>query len=122
MGAVAVFLAAGVLFLSGCAGVEPEKRIYPLALGVDVTNGNYVLTYGTPDMPKATGQGEKGEDGGDKVLSIEGRSFGKSKKHTAGHRISILILDICRFWYWEKEHVKKITGHRCWIIWRRNPL
>lgn len=75
MGAVAVFLAAGVLFLSGCAGVEPEKRIYPLALGVDVTNGNFVLTYGTPDMSKATGQGKKGEDEGDKVLSIEGRSF-----------------------------------------------
>lgn len=75
MGAVTVFLAMGVLFLSGCAGVEPEKRIYPLALGVDVTDGNFVLTYGTPDMPKATGQDEKGEDEGDKVLSIEGRSF-----------------------------------------------
>ena len=65
----------GALFLSGCAGVEPEKRIYPLALGVDVTDGNFVLTYGTPDMPEATGQGEKGEDEGDKVLSIKGRSF-----------------------------------------------
>ena len=39
------------LFAGGCGGVEPEKRIYPLALGVDLDEKkNYVFTYGMPDM------------------------------------------------------------------------
>ena len=27
-----------------CGGVEPEKRMYPLALGADITEGKYLLT------------------------------------------------------------------------------
>ncbi len=52
------------LFAGGCGGVEPEKRIYPLALGVDMDEKkNFVFTYGMPDMILATGQDKAGEEG-----------------------------------------------------------
>lgn len=63
------------LFLGGCAGVEPEKRMYPLALGADAYDNGFALTYGTPDLPKSTGQGKAEEDGGAQVLTIEGADF-----------------------------------------------
>ena len=45
-----------ILSCTGCAGIEPEKRMYPLAMGVDVSEGEYILTYAMPDLPRATGQ------------------------------------------------------------------
>lgn len=65
-------------FLSGCGGVEPEKRKYPLAMGVDFSEGNYVVTYGMADLVEATGQ-EKPEENGDdaNVLTIQGATFGE---------------------------------------------
>lgn len=63
------------LFLGGCAGVEPEKRMYPLALGIDVEGTNYALTYGMADLPEATGQ-EKPEEGGEiSALTIKGETL-----------------------------------------------
>lgn len=63
------------LFAGGCGGVEPEKRIYPLALGVDLDEkGNYVFTYGMPDMVQATGQ-DKAADEGISSLTVSGSSF-----------------------------------------------
>lgn len=64
-----------MLFLSGCAGVEPEKRMYPLALGADFTEGGFVLTYGMPDLPQATGQGKGEAEGSVSALTISGRDF-----------------------------------------------
>lgn len=85
------------LILGGCGAVEPEKRMYPLALGVDLTtnaeaadaaaqNGEaaaegskaaslFQLTYGMPDLPKATGQDKSGEEEGNTALTISGQSF-----------------------------------------------
>lgn len=63
------------LFAGGCGGVEPEKRIYPLALGVDLDEKkNYVFTYGMPDMMRATGQDKAGEEGVGS-LTVSGSSF-----------------------------------------------
>ena len=61
--------------LSGCGGVEPEKRMYPLALGADIEDRKFQLTYGVPDLPKATGQEKNGEDQGNAALSVSGDSF-----------------------------------------------
>lgn len=61
-----------VLFLSGC-GIEPEKRMYPLALGADVSEEEAVLVYGMPDLPQATGQ-EKTEQS-TQVLQVKGKDF-----------------------------------------------
>lgn len=66
-----------MMFLSGCAGVEPEKRMYPLALGADTSEEGFVITYGMPDLPQATGQ-EKQEEGGNvSALTIRGMDFGE---------------------------------------------
>ena len=70
--------AAGIslmLFLSGCAGIEPEKRMYPLALGVDGTADSFEITYGMPDLPQATGQGKEEENNQTSVLTITGADF-----------------------------------------------
>ena len=64
------------LFLGGCAGVEPEKRLYALALGVDAAPEGYAVTYGTPDMTEATGQ-EKPEESEKEVLTVTGSSFSR---------------------------------------------
>lgn len=66
-----------MLFLSGCAGVEPEKRMYPLALGADTSEGRFVITYGMPDLPQATGQEKPEESGNVSALTITGMDFGE---------------------------------------------
>lgn len=64
-----------LLVLGGCAAIEPEKRMYPLALGVNTSPGGFSLVYGMPDLPKATGQ-EKPEEGkSEAVLPVEGEDF-----------------------------------------------
>ena len=66
------------LFLSGCGtAVEPEKRTYPMALGVDASPEGLLLTYGMPDMAESTGQGKEEENGGARVLQITGADFGQ---------------------------------------------
>lgn len=62
------------MFLAGCSGMEPEKRSYPLALGVEQQEDGFTVYYGMPDMPEATGQ-EKPEEEGPRLLSITGNSF-----------------------------------------------
>lgn len=63
------------LVLSACSGVEPEKRMYPLAVGIDVEGDGFALTYGMPDLPQSTGQEKPEENGTEKVLSINGKDF-----------------------------------------------
>ena len=63
------------LFLGGCAAIEPEKRMYPLALGVDMSEEEFSLIYGMPDLPNATGQDKQEENKSTSVLSIKGGDF-----------------------------------------------
>ena len=64
------------LFLTGCsAAVEPEKRMYPLAMGADASGEEIQITYGVPDLPKATGQGKEEEGSSASVLSLSGKDF-----------------------------------------------
>lgn len=75
-----VVILSGCLFLGGCGAVEPEKRMYPLALGVNTDGRGFRVTYGMPDLPRATGQ-EKQEEGGSlPVLSIQGADFQEIQK------------------------------------------
>lgn len=68
-------------FMSGCgAAVEPEKRMYPMALGVDASEEGICLTYGMPDLSESTGQGKEEEDGGSRVLQISGADFTRIEK------------------------------------------
>lgn len=67
-----IFLAL-VLICSGCAGIEPEKRMYPLALGVEQSENGWKFIYGLPELPSAEGQ-EK-EETGNSALAITGVDF-----------------------------------------------
>lgn len=59
---------------TGCAAVEPEKRLYPLALGAGVSEEGFVLKYAMPDMNVTTGQ-EKPDEDPVSVLTLTGKSF-----------------------------------------------
>ena len=72
--AVAVLMVF-ILSCTGCAGIEPEKRMYPLALGIDVSGDDFVISYGMPDLPEATGQGKEEENTDRSVLTLRGRDF-----------------------------------------------
>ena len=76
--AVSVLLVL-ILGCTGCAGMEPEKRMYPLAMGIDAVDGDYIITYGMPDLPEATGQGKEEEEG-NLTLTIRGSSFKEIEK------------------------------------------
>ena len=73
--AASLAILAFLLCLSGCAAIEPEKRMYPLALGVNVSEQGFTVDYGMPDLPQATGQEKPEENGSVSVLSIEGKDF-----------------------------------------------
>lgn len=71
--------AAGLIMVigltgTGCAAVEPEKRLYPLALGAGVSEEGFVLKYAMPDMNVTTGQ-EKPDEDPVSVLTLTGKSF-----------------------------------------------
>ena len=64
---------------TGCAAVEPEKRLYPLALGAGVSEEGFVLKYAMPDMNVTTGQ-EKPEEDPVSVLTLTGKNFREIEK------------------------------------------
>lgn len=104
-------------FMSGCgAAVEPEKRMYPMALGVDASEEGICLTYGMPDLSESTGQGKEEEDGGSRVLQISGADFTRIEKCMISHRKNFLIWGICRFWSWGEHWWRTEDGEWCWII------
>ena len=73
-----VALMVFILALNGCAGIEPEKRMYPLALGAEWSEDGWTLIYGMPELPSAEGQ-EK-EESQNSVLSIKGNDFDEIEK------------------------------------------
>lgn len=76
MAAALSCMLAFCLSFSGCASsVEPEKRRYPSALGVDEAPEGFMLTYGMPDLSQSTGQGKEEENGSAGVLSVSGADF-----------------------------------------------
>lgn len=64
-----------LVLLGGCAGIEPEKRMYPLALGVDAAEAGFSVIYGMPDLPQATGQEKPEENSSARALEITGADF-----------------------------------------------
>ena len=97
--AAALFLAVS-LCGTGCAAVEPEKRLYPLALGAGALENGFILKYGMPDMNVTTGQ-EKPDEDPVSVLTITGADFdeieevynrSQEKYQDLGH-LQVVILD-----------------------------
>lgn len=58
-----VLTAAFLMGLSGCQIVEPEKRAYPLVVGIDWQQGQYQICLGMARLAVSTGQGKEGGDG-----------------------------------------------------------
>ena len=119
---------------TGCAGIEPEKRMYPLAMGIDIVDGEYVITYGMPDLPKATGQGKE-EEGGNSALTIRGRNFreiqdyyerSQEKYLDIGH-LQILVLgrNLIESGQWQAflEYLKKepLAGENIYVFRSDDP-
>ena len=75
-----ILLFCVVFQLCGCSGIEPEKRRYPLAMGVDWADGQFQVYYAMPDLPASTGQDKKEEGGDTSVLSFQGKSFREIQK------------------------------------------
>ena len=48
------------LALTGCQIVEPEKRAYPLVVGLDWQEGQYQVYLGMAQLSSSTGQGKEG--------------------------------------------------------------
>lgn len=81
------------VFFSGCGyAVEPEKRMYPLALGIDASAEGLSVTYGMPDLSQSTGQEKGEEDGGAHILNITGGDFGEVEQ--VYHRSQQKFLDM----------------------------
>ena len=55
-------LAGMVLFLGGCQIVEPEKRAYPLVIGLDKRLEEYQVSLGMAQLAVSTGQEKEGGD------------------------------------------------------------
>ena len=132
--------AAGCIFLIlamtcvGCAGIEPEKRMYPLALGIDVSGDDFVISYGMPDLPEATGQGKEEEDG-NQTLQVRGKSFEEIKSRyersqekylDIGHlQILILSQDLTETDMWKDffEYLREepLAGENIYVFQTQEP-
>ena len=51
-----------VLVLGGCQIVEPEKRAYPLVIGLDKRSEEYQVSLGMAPLAVSTGQEKEGEE------------------------------------------------------------
>lgn len=67
-----------VIGFSGCYIVEPEKRAYPLVVGIDWAEGEYRVYLAMAQLAKSTGQGKEGgeeqEGDGTGALVLTGTS------------------------------------------------
>ncbi|MBS6196438.1 MAG: hypothetical protein KH828_12775 [Clostridiales bacterium] len=66
------------LCFSGCQIVEPEKRAYPLVMGIDWKQEEYQIYLGMAQLAEATGQGKQGgeeqQGNGNGALVFSGNS------------------------------------------------
>ena len=70
-----VLVLTAIYLLTGCAGVEPERRAYPLVLGIDWQEGRYQMIYGMADLSAFTGQDKSGEsEVGKNTILFEGET------------------------------------------------
>lgn len=109
----AMLLSCITVLFTGCAGTEPEERMYPLAIAVQETENGLQVSYGMPDLQKMTGQEKEEEGTATSILTIVGGDFDEIEKHyqesqdkylDLGHLKAILISKTMT----EKENWKKL--------------
>lgn len=78
-----LLLLAGLLVLEGCGGIEPEKRAFPLAVSVDVEEGEFLVSYAMANLPLMTGQSKDQEESGEEQntgSTFRGKTFDEIRK------------------------------------------
>ncbi len=69
-----------VLTLSGCQIVEPEKRAYPLVLGIDWTGEEYAIYLAMAKMAQSTGQEKSGSEQDANMIVLKGKDSKEIQK------------------------------------------
>lgn len=59
---LSIILFVILLVVTGCSGVEPERRAYPLIMSIDYRGGNYQVIYGMANLPEQTAQDKSNMD------------------------------------------------------------
>lgn len=97
-----LFLWGMVLFLSGCQIVEPEKRAYPLVVGLDRQRGAYQIYLGMAQLAQSTGQGKEGgeeqQGAGEGAVMLTGKTREEIQK----------LYDNTRELYLDPGHVQSV--------------
>lgn len=97
-----LFLCGMVLLLSGCQIVEPEKRAYPLVVGLDRQQGEYQVYLGMAQLARSTGQGKEGgeeqQGAGEGAVLLTGKNREEIQK----------LYDNTRELYLDPGHVQSI--------------
>ncbi len=70
---VLVLILLLLLSLSGCHIVEPERRAYPLVLGIDWSDENYRIYLAMAKLGESTGQEKSGAEQESNVVNLEGK-------------------------------------------------
>lgn len=72
---VAIVVMLVLLSVSGCQAVEPEKRAYPLVVGIDWEEGDYQVWMDLASLGKDTGQEKQGgEEQNTQILCFTGKN------------------------------------------------
>ncbi len=77
---VLALIFALVLTLSGCQIVEPEKRAYPLVMGIDWVDGEYTIYLAMAKMAESTGQEKSGSEQEANVVIVKGKDSKEIQK------------------------------------------
>ena len=109
--------------------------MYPLAMGIQESNGEFRLSYGMPDLPQATGQEKPEEEKSASVLTIAGKDFheietnynrSQEKYLDIGHLQVILLSDeILQGEKWKEflSYIKKepLAGENIYLFRTEDP-
>ena len=96
IGAIIILLVIGLL---GAHRLEPELRVYPLAMGFDLSSAGYQVYYDIPDLSVYTGEGKPMEET-ERIWSFQGtgnqdieKQIAEMKKETPdmGHVQAIIF-------------------------------
>ena len=89
---VVALIFALVLTLSGCQIVEPERRAYPMVLGIDWTGEEYTIYLAMAKIAESTGQEKSGSEQEANMLVLKGKDSKEiQKKYDASEE---LYLDV----------------------------
>lgn len=96
---ILIVLVILVAALVGSHRLEPELRVYPLAMGFDAAEEGYQVYYDIPDLSVYTGEGKPMEES-ERIWSFQGsgnqdieRAIARTKKETPdmGHVQAIIL-------------------------------